>query len=53
MRKIFWMVLRYGTAVEINCGQIEIQLCVFKTPVGKSDDHITICNSLDIEKRND
>lgn len=40
-----------------NCGnQImdkEIQLYAFKTAVGKFGDYSTICNSLDIEDRND
>lgn len=50
MFKIFGWCLDKG-----RCGNQtvdrEIQLCAL--PVGKSDDLTTICNSLDIGKRND
>lgn len=52
MFKIFGWCLDKG-----RCGNQtvdrEIQLCAFKTPVSKFDDLTTICNSLDIGKRND
>lgn len=52
MFKIFGWCLDKGSHGNQTVDR-EMQLCAFKTPVSKSNDLITICNSIDIEKRND